>query len=68
MFQQLKIALKSGSFLLKHFNQWNWTPPKDLPYCESLQQKHSYEFYYQKYLDSFYYFLYKLLKYYVYMF
>lgn len=61
MLQQLKIALKLGSFLLKHFNHWNWTLPKDLPYCESLRQRKSYEFYYQKYLDAFYYFLNKLL-------
>lgn len=48
MFQQLKIALKLSTFLLKHFDLWNWSSPKELPFCKTLQQRKSYEFYYQR--------------------
>lgn len=48
MFQQLKIALKLSTFLLRHFELWNWTPPKELPFSKTLEQRKSYEFYYQR--------------------
>lgn len=48
MFQQLKIALKISKFLSKQLDVWKWVTPTQLPNCKSIEQRKSYEFYYQR--------------------
>ncbi|VVC27197.1 Hypothetical protein CINCED_3A002170 [Cinara cedri] len=47
---QLKIALRVSKFIVKHYDLWKWVCPKELMHCKTLQQRKTYEYYYQRYL------------------